>query len=280
MKGEANLKRVKELLKVYNYSNLSLALYKLHILNYLPGNEPDKGEYLREMLKRVDESSLKEALKLLKGKVETAKEGYQTESFKAKVGYKLILGMGNPSYLENGFLLHPVYGIPYIQGETLKGLARFLFLLKAFPDLMERPKNYEEKIKRLEEGKYEDERVQREYSLIFGDKSREGLITFFDAYPLELRADDLTIDVMNPHYWKYYENKGKELPGDWENPRPILFLALKNVEFSFGVGFDPLRIKVERGREILKKVINLLREGLTTFGLGAKRRKGYGWFYL
>jgi Uncharacterized protein predicted to be involved in DNA repair (RAMP superfamily) len=51
------------------------------------------------------------------------------ESFKLKTAYRLVIGAGYPSFIENGFLFHHVYGIPYIPGETLKGLARAVFIL-------------------------------------------------------------------------------------------------------------------------------------------------------
>jgi len=55
--------------------------------------------------------------------------GISKESFKLKTAYRLVIGAGYPSFVENGFLFHHIYGIPYIPGETLKGLARFVFML-------------------------------------------------------------------------------------------------------------------------------------------------------
>ena len=56
-------------------------------------------------------------------------EGYAIEKFRLKTAYRLVIGAGYPSFIENGFLFHHVYGIPYIPGETLKGLARTVFIL-------------------------------------------------------------------------------------------------------------------------------------------------------
>lgn len=58
--------------------------------------------------------------------------------FTAKTAYRLAIGMGYPSLIENGLLFHHVYGIPYIPGETLKGLARSVFLLSVYEAIKEK----------------------------------------------------------------------------------------------------------------------------------------------
>jgi len=45
-----------------------------------------------------------------------------------KTGYRLAIGLGLPSFFENGITLHHVYGSPYIPGSSVKGLIRFTFL--------------------------------------------------------------------------------------------------------------------------------------------------------
>jgi len=276
------MKELKETLE-RRCSNLNLAFYKLHAIKEGFFSEsrclPERKKFLDSLKSMLDLDSLREGVDLLKKTIETATSKYNVEKTYAEVGYRFITGMGYPSPVENGMLFHHVYGVPYIHGESVKGLVRYVYLLKKFPDIFEEPKKFKDHIKKLEEGEYkEDSSLQEEYSLIFGDKKCEGSIIFFDAYPTELTKDNLAIDIMNSHYGEYYRTKGKEPPAEWDKPNPIFFLALENVEFCFTLGFDPLRVDEDLGNKILEKALACLKGGLEIFGLGGKKRKGYGWF--
>ncbi len=265
------------------YSNLSLAFYKLHGIRegFLSGRNAQlkKEKFLDSLIKNLDAEAIEKGVYFLENSIKSATSGYVSQNIKATIGYRFITGMGYPSPVENGMLFHHVYGVPYIHGESVKGLVRYTYLLKKFPELFEKPKEFKDYIKELEEGEYKkDKDLQNEYSLIFGSKKREGSIIFFDAYPTELTKANLAIDIMNPHYGEYYRNKGQKPAVEWDKPNPIFFLALENVEFCFAVGFDPLILDEKEGNEILKKVFSYLKGGLEMFGLGGKRRKGYGWF--
>ncbi|EDP75975.1 type III-B CRISPR module RAMP protein Cmr6 [Hydrogenivirga sp. 128-5-R1-1] len=265
------------------YSNLSLAFYKLHGIRegFLSGGNAQlkKEKFLDSLIKNLDAEAIEKGVYFLENSIKSATSGYVSQNIKATIGYRFITGMGYPSPVENGMLFHHVYGVPYIHGESVKGLVRYVYLLENFPDMFEEPENFRYKIKDLEEGEYkEDEDLQNEYSLIFGNKKCEGSIIFFDAYPTKLTKDNLVIDIMNPHYGEYYKSQGKNPALDWDKPNPIFFLTLEGVEFCFTVGFDPMRLDEEKGKEKLGKVVSCLRGGLEMFGLGGKRRKGYGWF--
>jgi len=176
-------------------------------------------------------------------------------------------------------LFHHVYGVPYIHGESVKGLVRYTFIEKYFgnnPDRLN--KDTVGKLEREEYG--EDRNLQEKYALIFGTQKREGFIVFFDAYPTFLKEDNIVIDI--PHYKEYYSTKGSKPPADWDNPNPIFFLTIEDVSFRFTIGCDPLRAKAMgiNDNKLLDEVISYLKEGLATFGLGAKKRKGYGWFEI
>ncbi len=283
MRSEGNIRELRKIIGKNKYSNLNLAFYKLHALKYLDRIKKDdktlRYDFLKDLISLCDLNSIKEACFLLKNRMIRAFESYEVEQISARIGYRLIIGIGYPSFVENGMLFHHIYGIPYIPGESVKGLVRFTFLLNKFPELIENPKKVKDKIEKLEEGEFdENKNLQEEYSLIFGTKKQEGLIIFFDAYPEELKEENFVIDIMNPHYWEYYRSKGKKPPAEWDNPNPIFFLALENVRFCFSLGFDPLRIDKNEGKKILKEALSYLKDGLEMFGLGAKKRKGYGWF--
>lgn len=44
---------------------------------------------------------------------------------------RTVIGIGLPNQLETGFLLHPLYGVPYLPGSALKGVAQS-YLLRAY----------------------------------------------------------------------------------------------------------------------------------------------------
>ena len=269
------------------YSNMNLAFYKLHTLRYLERLNSSNGkgityDFLNQFIKLCDfYTSIKDACDLFKERLNKVFTKYVVEQVSAKVGYRFVTGMGYPSPVENGMLFHHVYGVPYIHGESVKGLVRYAYLLEKFPDLIDKPKNIKDYIKELEEGEYEeDPHLQEEYSLIFGDKTREGSVVFFDAYPTEIKRENFVIDIINPHYGEYYKSKGEKPAVDWDKPNPIFFLTLENVEFCFTIGFDPLKLNKDNGKALLEKVSSYLKWGLEMFGLGSKRRKGYGWFEI
>ncbi|MEJ7554362.1 MAG: type III-B CRISPR module RAMP protein Cmr6, partial [Aquificaceae bacterium] len=175
------------------------------------------------------------------------------KSFELKTAYRLAIGMGYPSLLENGFLFHHTYGIPYIPGETLKGLARHVLLLSIYEEIKEKlastqePLNYLDKYLSSKEEEfsknsltetldgteisiilsdYKIREPHRVFRRIFGTQEKRGEVIFLDAFPKKFNPQDLELDIMNPHYAGYYTEKGKNPPGDWENPVPIKFLTL------------------------------------------------------
>jgi len=225
------------------------------------------------------------------------------ESFKLKTAYRLVIGAGYPSFIENGFLFHHVYGIPYIPGETLKGLARTVFILsvveaikgKFDPSKIEEvlSEEAEKEISEEAEGifhqipkkiniildNYTIENPVETFRKIFGSKERRGQLIFFDAYPVDFNpSEHFEADIMNSHYGDYYQS-GKA-PADWLNPTPIHFLALKEgIVFEFSLGLAPLEpMEDNEEKFLLETARKLLEVGLKNFGVGNKKRKGYGWF--
>ncbi len=268
------LKKLQEILGRENYSNIHLAFYKLHALKFLDEKEINKKDFLESLLKSIDENYLNHALERFKSSMDKVFQGFDEGKrieLKAKIGYRFVTGMGYPSVIENGFLFHFTYGIPYIPAETVKGLVRSTFLYTEFPEKEE--KELKKISELLEEGKYEDKDLQEHYEFLFGTKNKEGEIIYLDAFPAFLRMEDFAIDVMNPHYSEYYSDKGKEPPVEWESPKPIFFLTLENTKFIFRIC-----LKNSAEKKYLEEVKDLLKTGLETFGVGGKRRKGYGWF--
>jgi CRISPR-associated protein Cmr6 len=162
----------------------------------------------------------------------------------------LVCGLGAAHVLETALTLHHIWGVPYIPGSSLKGVCRQV----AFWKLLE---NFQKKF-------YGELAIDNEdmlvYQLLFGAQDFKGLLLFLDAYP-ECQNNEkiFKLDIMNPHYSKYYgDSTGRTPPGDCENPTPIFFLTVKEgVNFRFVVLFDNWRwekikkegILIVRGKE-------------------------------
>ena len=109
-------------------------------------------------------------------------------------------------------------------------------------------------------------------SVVTSDGAGQEKIIFFDAFPIT--SPILSPDIMNNHYPDYYEG-GKKPPADWQSPRPILFLTVKETKFKFVLGIKP---KDEKDNpKLLQKAIDLLNSALKEKGIGAKTAVGYGY---
>jgi len=282
------VRQIKELLS--QVDNPALLFNKLLVLQYTEqisqSQDVRKIEYIESFM---------EILKGKKPPTPPELEGVKQESFSLKTAYRLVIGAGYPSFIENGFLFHHVYGIPYIPGETLKGLARTVFILSVAEAVKEETKlsELEKELSEEVEGiyyqipdriniildNYTIENPVGTFRKIFGSKKRRGQVIFFDAYPVEFKpSEHFEADIMNSHYGDYYQS-GKA-PADWLSPNPVHFLALKEgIVFEFSLGLAPLE-PMENNEEklLLATARRLLEVGLKNFGVGNKKRKGYGWF--
>lgn len=85
---------------------------------------------------------------------------------------------------------------------------------------------------------------------------------------------------MNVHYPDYYG--GSKPPADYQNPKPIFFLTVRNSAFQFMIGIknkDNTIINDGKFKEqkILKVAEKYLKEALSEHGIGAKTAVGYGY---
>ena len=176
---------------------------------------------------------------------------------------RMIVGMGIPSSFENGLLLHWTHGIPYINGEALKGAARSF----------------------AKEGHKDDDNFSKEeFRNIFGTLEKEerkpenvlrGKVVFFDALP-ESVNEFFDVDIITSHYGPYYTpvdntNDPTSLPGDWHMPNPVAFLTVKEgLIFRFAVA--------SIDESLVKRAWEWLETALIHRGVGAKKHIGYGHF--
>jgi CRISPR-associated protein Cmr6 len=304
---------IKELLERNKCDNLALLFNKLLPFSFKNSNSLKAGNFKK---KEVFDNFLENLRIQNQKEIDELFKSLEVElCFTITTAYRLAIGMGYPSLVENGLLFHHTYGIPYIPGETLKGLARGVFLLsvyeaikegREFKERLSEEEKKEEKRRRgpmsiiesaflSEDGDSEafvkslenlpvlfeeDIKIEKPYEFygkVFGTQKKRGEVIFFDAFPVGFNPQNhFKIDIMNPHYSEYYGEKGKKPPADWYNPVPIHFLTVsEGVKFKVCLAHAPLS---EEDESLLEKVKVLLKVGLENFGVGGKKRKGYGWF--
>ncbi len=196
-----------------------------------------------------------------------------------RASQRLVVGLGAVHLHETTMVLHHTFGVPYIPASAVKGMVRSWLIEKIWEKSGgEQGKGKAEQW--LEKGEIagedgkprQKEMVQWGHRILGGEKEK-GAVVFLDAYPLSLR---LSVDVINPHYPKYYQ--GKEPPSDWQNPVPVFFLTVdkgSKFRFSFFIGEKAGKEEREKLRE---KTEQWLKEALLEHGLGAKTSIGYGIF--
>ena len=172
---------------------------------------------------------------------------------------RMIVGLGHESVLETSITLHRTYGVPYIPGSALKGLAA----------------SYARQ--RLGEAW----NIKSEaYRAVFGDTDNAGFITFFDAYYIpgsakrgqgrEQREQAIYPDVITVHHPSYYQNQN-DAPADWDSPNPVPFPSATG---SYLIGLAAPEL--EQGEEWIQRTFSILEQALATMGIGAKTSSGYG----
>jgi CRISPR-associated protein Cmr6 len=242
------------------------------------------------------------------------KKKYFTVSFTAKADWRMVVGLGAENVHETSMALHHIYGIPYIPGSALKGIARDAAVADLCsevknekPDVMDalismptsdekdEDKRWKEikkngKVKRQNKDSVEPEKTTINKIIkgwpdfetarkVFGGQKQAGKVIFFDAFPE--KDVSIKLDIMNPHYPKYYS--GDEAPTDWQNPNPIKFLTVENTAFSFALALnkketDQNRTKIDSNPALLNAAEKWMRKALEEQGVGAKTSVGYGYF--
>jgi len=175
---------------------------------------------------------------------------------------RLVVGLGSSAVLENSITLHRTYGVPYIPGSALKGLASS-YAAKYLADERWR--------RSFKDGETSRGLLQK---LIFGDTKESGLVIFFDALPLPNKWE-LNRDITTVHHPGYYRGEGQP-PADWDSPTPIPFLTARGT-FHFALGLSPVvKESQEDAQTILNIAAELLLRALQHEGIGAKTSVGYG----
>jgi CRISPR-associated protein Cmr6 len=162
---------------------------------------------------------------------------------------RMVIGTGDQGVAEAGITLHHTYGVPYIPGSALKGMAA------AYAH-------------RWLDG--DGWRMGGEaYTIVFGSTDAAGYITFFDALYLPGSPKDdrpLARDVITSHHPDYYVGDNPAPPADWDSPNPVPFLTATGRYLIAVAGPDAWA-------DTALKIIGM---ALRDIGIGAKTAAGYG----
>lgn len=183
---------------------------------------------------------------------------YGAQSRAAKVLGRMVIGLGDESILETSISLHRTYGVPYIPGSALKGLASSY----VYHHLSE-----------AEEWKKDGEA----YRVIFGDTDNSGYITFFDALYIPGTGHQnqaLYPDIITTHHPDYYQDTtSSRVPTDWDSPTPIPFLSATG---KYLIGLAAPELQQPSQSQWIDTTFTILKNALKTMGIGAKTSSGYG----
>jgi len=164
----------------------------------------------------------------------------------AKTPGRMVVNLGADSVTEVSIAMHHTYGVPYIPGTALKGLAAHYTnsnmgaaWVKGTPA----------------------------YKAIFGTGKTAGYVTFHDALfvPEEGNSQPLKKDTVTGHHQDY--NKGDNVPpADWDSPTIIPFISVHG-KFLIAISGD------EKAKPVAMEILRL---ALLNEGIGAKTSSGYG----
>lgn len=101
-----------------------------------------------------------------------------------------------------------------------------------------------------------------------------GALDFWDVYPSPA-GGKLVVEIMTPHYGKYYQ--GTESPHDSGAPVPVSFLAVPaKSDFDFSVVCQPQRLPESLKNQWRSLLDQAFAQAFEWVGFGAKTAVGYG----
>ncbi len=192
-------------------------------------------------------------------------EGFALRTGEAKARGRIVVGLGSESVLENAIALHHTYGVPYLPGSALKGLAA------AYAHQYLTESTWRKPPLEIKKGA-----PYTAHEILFGSTRSAGYVTFFDAlyvpgsgYRVPGQAEafhPLLPDVLTVHHPRYYQHDPPEPPADWDSPTPISFISATG---CFLVALSGPQEWVDAGWKILTRALGEL-------GIGGKTSAGYG----
>ncbi len=214
------------------------------------GAEKDKEELFQAATKAIKENTSLRTLYRLAYERWMASLPKDARLRKFNTASRLIIGLGGENVTETGLTLHHTYGLPYLPGSALKGVAA----------------HYARQVYGANDPSW--------HRTIFGATDEGGLIEFLDGWLTDTSLKNCLVDdVMTPHHGDYYMADEQDVrePTDFDTPVPVPFLAVRG---AFQVALckrDP-----RLPGEWLDTAEELLIRALSEFGIGGKTNAGYG----
>jgi CRISPR-associated protein Cmr6 len=194
-----------------------------------------------------------------------------TNTLEATVATRLHIGLGAETVHDTQVLLHPVTGMPYLPGSTLKGALR-AWLERGIKHLKLEPSNAPA-VNELQECL----RALLGHDGTNGPR-QAGAASFFDAWwvPGDPKKGPLVREVETPHHSKYYTG-GQAQPTAWDNPIPIAQIAVQG-SFLLAINVRDKEVGSAWATQLLNYLAQALQDPIHG-GLGGKARSaGYGRF--
>jgi CRISPR-associated protein Cmr6 len=182
---------------------------------------------------------------------------------------RVLVGLGAKSALEFGITLDHTWGMPYLPGSALKGLAAATAHQFAEGDAWKKTRDWPS---------WKGGETPTDAQILFGATDFGGIVQFHDAWwiPEGEKAAPFHADVMTVHHPKYYQQAPAVVPPtDFDEPVPIPFISVAGT-FFLAVESDERDVDGAWRRT----AVQLLDKGLTELGIGAKTSSGYGRFQL
>lgn len=211
----------------------------------------------------------------------------RSHTFVGSLGGRLLINMGGGVQENAGISLDRCFGLPFIPGTAIKGVARHsaLWDIRNTTD----PAEQKRKIRLallafgfiasdIQKGDFVwaahgNKQLVAEAGAPFTRNDLfKGTLSFLPAYPSE--APQIVAEVLTPHPRAQESARGQ---GD---PRPIFFPAVdKGSSFAFAIIGSWIPEGVDLS-EVLEQAGQWLRGAITGQGIGAKTGAGYGWFEI
>ncbi|WP_437762037.1 type III-B CRISPR module RAMP protein Cmr6 [Sorangium sp. So ce764] len=230
------------------------------VLDDRAGQEAADKEALRALLEAAESIKVPEGyprafarrralLEQLAGNVERG----VTQVRHATAEGRLVVNLGAAAARETNIALLHTWGVPYLPGSALKGLASAAAHAAGVAA-------WQKADARKETPQGEDHRS------LFGDTDESGCVVFHDAWWCP-RGDQLPLDLdtMTVHHRGYYGD-GASPPADHDEPNPVAFLTAKGA----------FLIALTGPEEWVEAAFEWLDVGLKHDGIGAKTAAGYG----
>lgn len=176
-----------------------------------------------------------------------------------KIQGRMVTGLGIASPLETNLSLHHTYGVPWLPGSGLKGLAA----------------HYCHEVWGAEDENFRKDGAA--YEVMFGSLRQSGSLIFHDGWWIPDDRFPFKLDVIAVHHQDYYGGTASK-PTEFDNPIPVQFLSLScsfrvAVQCIFETGSEE---EQKRAKEWAVLGLNLLQEALMNWGFGGKINAGYG----